>query len=454
MDFKGKRVLVVGLARTGIAVARFLLKRGAYVFVTDIKPLHQIPEAVSLLEHCGDRLMVVPHSEEALDGMDLVIPSPGVPPNNVILRAASGHVKVLSEIEVAARFLKRPIIAVTGTNGKTTTVSLTGFLLEQGGMHVFVGGNIGNPLISYVDGPQEDDYCVVEVSSFQLQWVNDFHPYIAANLNVTNDHLDYHGSMDEYRAAKERIFANQTERDYAVLNASDARTSELRSTLRSNVVVFSSGGSSLDCNVYLQNNAIHYINTDGSSESYPLSILSLKGRHNAENAMAAIAIARLCGCSVESIKKSLPLFRTLPHRIEFAGQVRGVEFYDDSKSTNVDSVRRALETFEDRSVILLMGGKDKDGDFASLRNVIKKRVKNLVLFGEARDKIAKSLEDTVSMVVVPRLRDGIYEAYSLALPGEIVLLSPGCASFDEFRDYRERGEFFKSVVREIGRSGG
>lgn len=454
MDFKGKRVLVVGLARTGSAVVEFLLRRGAYVLVTDVKPLHEIPEAVKLLERCGDKLKMVPHCEDALEGVNLVIPSPGVPPSNRILRAAHGHVEVLSEIEVAARLLKPPMIAITGTNGKTTTVSLTGHLLERCGKCVFVGGNIGNPLIGYVDGPQADDYCVVEVSSFQLQWVDKFHPHIAANLNVTHDHIDYHGSMDGYRAAKERIFANQTEKDYAILNANDARTPELRATLKSKVVIFISSEPSEGHQVYLENNTIYYLNADGSTEEYPLSLLPLKGKHNAENAMVAIAIARLCGCPVESIKEALPLFSNLPHRIEFAGKVRDVEFYDDSKSTNVDAVRRALETFEGRPVILLLGGKDKKGDFASLRDIVEKQVKILVLFGEARDKIARSLEDTVPMVVVPRLREGIYEAFNLALPGEIVLLSPGCASFDEFRDYRERGEFFKKVVEEVGKIGG
>ncbi|MDP2854327.1 MAG: UDP-N-acetylmuramoyl-L-alanine--D-glutamate ligase [Smithellaceae bacterium] len=447
MEFTGKKIIVVGMGKTGVATAAFLGGLGATVVVVDEKPQRQWGEAFEQLAF-QSRLTVGSYDVTALDGVDLVVPSPGIPPYNDILAAAQKkNIPIISEIELAYRFIKVPIIAVTGTNGKTTTTKLLGKILAHAGKKVFVGGNIGNPLIEYAGSPQTDDFIVAEISSFQLQWTETFRPHAAMLLNITCDHVNYHGSFEEYRRVKASIFEHQQESDLAILNAEDETQEGLAVSSRGQVVRFSSRRS-LRPGISLQNDAIVYSKPDGTEERYPLSMISLPGLHNVENVMAAVVAARFCGCSSESIIEAVSLFRGLPHRIEFAGEKNSVKFYDDSKGTNVDAVVRALQTFS-TPVILLLGGRDKDGNFDALQSLLPSKTKQVVLFGEARDSILPQLGNMAPMSKEPTLQAAVEHAYRDALPGDIVLLSPGCASFDEFANYKERGNYFKEVVRKL-----
>jgi len=441
MELQGKNIAVIGLAKTGLATAEFLLGRGAKVTATDMNPQ-------SLAAAALPGMKTAPHDPEILTGVDLVVPSPGVPPANPILAAAAGAgIPILSELELAGRFLRTPLIAITGTNGKTTTTALIGHILGQSGRRVFVGGNIGTPLIGYAGGPQEDHWAVIEVSSFQLQWSEMFHPAVAVLLNVTADHLDYHGSFTAYRAAKERLFANQTAADTAILNGDDPGTAALAPRLAARTLRFHSGGTAAT-GMYPEGEELVYVSPTGEKEIYPRSMVKLPGTHNLENVMAAVMAARSCGCTPAEIAAAVASFAGFPHRIEYAGQWRGVSFYDDSKGTNVDAVRRALETFA-APVILLMGGRDKAGDFRPLIPLVRQKVKRLVLFGEAREAIGVVLGGLVATDSRPTLREGVAAAAAGATPGDVVLLSPGCASFDEFRDYKARGKFFQDQVKAL-----
>ena len=449
MEIKDRKIAVIGLGKTGRAAARFLAGQGAHVVVTDEKPLSLLGDMEADLNRSGGQIVWAPYDTRILSQADLIVPSPGVPPANDILAAAlRTGIPVLSQLEVAARFLKPPMIAITGTNGKTTTTALTGHILAECGKKVFVGGNIGNPLIDYVGGPQDADFAVIEVSSFQLQWIETLRPFVAALLNTTCDHVDYHGSFAAYREAKERIFMNQTAADFAIVNDEDEGTEALARKLAAQIVRFRSSGPLAAAGVFLDKNQLVYDPDKGHREFYPLDMIKIPGRHNVENVMVALVVARICGCEPGDIIRAVECFQGLPHRIEFAGQVNGVRFYDDSKGTNVDAVRRALETF-DAPVVLLLGGRDKEGDFDALIPIIREKVKALVLFGEARDRINGLVGGIVTTAVVPTLQAGISVAGEQALSGDVVLLSPGCASFDEFKDYKDRGEFFKKTVKEL-----
>ena len=432
------------MGKTGMATAAFLGSQGARVVATDEKPQRQWD---GLYEQIANEKWLEAGAYEAgiLSGADMVIPSPGVPPGNEILQAAIREkIPVISEIELAYLFLKIPLIAVTGTNGKTTTVSLLGDILSQAGKKVFVGGNIGNPLIEYAASEQKDDYVVAEISSFQLQWAVQFHPFVAILLNVTPDHINYHGSFDEYRRIKTRIFANQQKNDFAILNAEDPVQGSMARDIRAQVTWFSST-KELQRGIYLKGDTLVFKTFDGSEERYPLTMIKIPGLHNVENVMAAVMAARFCGCNKDLIISAISGFRGLPHRIEFAGEKKGVRFYDDSKGTNVGSVLRALDTFAG-PVVLLLGGRDKNGDFDALRPQLKEKVKRVILFGEARDRIGSLIGDGVESEKKQTLREAVVSAYKNAAAGDVVLLSPGCASFDEFKDYKERGNFFKEML--------
>ncbi len=447
MDLAGKRVLVIGLGKTGLATVRFLLERGAKAVVTDEKPPRELAAALADVSGGDNGVEVKEYSPASLARIDLVVPSPGVPPSNPLLKEAVRRgIPVLSEIEVAFRFLKRPAIAITGTNGKTTTTTLVGELLRGCGKTVFVGGNIGTPLIESVNGPQPYDYAVLEISSFQLQWVDYFRPAVSVLLNTTVDHLDYHGTFDEYRAAKERIFENQQAGDIAILNADDPFALPLLGSLEADVQCFSSSAK-LRRGIFLDNGRIR-LATDQCDEEYPLEMIRIPGVHNIENVMAAVLMARSCGCSREKIIKVTENFRGVSHRIEFAADKGGVLFYDDSKGTNVGAVIRALESFPGR-VILMLGGRDKGGDFENLIDLIRKKVKRIVLFGEAGQKINSIIGGIVETSVSATLREAVSVAYDGASPGDIVLLSPGCTSFDEFTSYAERGRLFQEWVKAL-----
>jgi len=447
MDFTGKKIVVIGMGKTGIATARFLGKQGARVRVTDEKPFDQWGDEIKQIAQ-EKWLEIGDYNTRILTGACFVVSSPGVPPDNALLvDAQKRNIPVISEIELAYWVLKVPVIAVTGTNGKTTTTTLLGEILRCSGKKVFVGGNIGTPLIEYAEGPQEDDFIVAEISSFQLQWIRKFRPFIAVLLNITCDHIDYHGSFAEYSRIKKRVFANQTKEDFAILNAADPEQEDLDRIIDAQVMKFSSKRV-LKKGIFIKNNNIVLRVPGANEEQYPLSIINLPGLHNVENVMAAIMAARLCGCSQENIITAISAFHGLPHRIEFAGEKDSIKFYDDSKGTNVDSVVRALETFT-KPVILLLGGRDKNGDFESLKPLIAARAKKVILFGEARDRIASLIGNDKPVMKTTKLRQAVESAYKDARSGDVVLLSPGCASFDEFANYKERGNFFKDVVRNL-----
>ena len=444
MDLSGRKVLIIGLGKTGLATLRFLAGRGALCFTTDEKP---VPEVERLLnaQDLRTKTEIVAYDAASLAKIDLVVPSPGVPPFNPLLQGAVRRgVPVISELELAYRFLSCPIIAVTGTNGKTTTTTLTGNILKKAGKKVFVGGNIGDPLIGFAAGAQDADYAVVEVSSFQLQWIELFRPYVAMLLNTTCDHVNYHGSFEAYRQVKERIFAHQTSAQRAILNGAEPSSRLLAPQLAARVAYFSSTAD-VDRGMYVAAEGLVHINDTGHREIYPLDMVKILGRHNLENVMAAVLAARECGVSREDIITAVAGFKGLAHRIEFAGEKKGVAFYDDSKGTNVDAVVRALDSFS-QPVFLLMGGRDKDGDFETLIPLLKKKVRQLFLFGEARERIGQVLGGIVETSEFDTLRAAVVTAYGAAAAGDIVLLSPGCASFDEFSDYKARGVFFKQVV--------
>jgi UDP-N-acetylmuramoylalanine--D-glutamate ligase len=447
MDLKDKKIVVIGVGKTGIATAKFLGKQGAKVTVTDEKPFGAWGADFESIAR-EKWLEKGNYHPEILDGASMVIPSPGVFPKNLILRTAiEKKIPVISEIELARHFFKTPIIAVTGTNGKTTTTTLLGEILEGAGKNVFVGGNIGNPLIEYAQSSTSDEYIVAEISSFQLQWVEKFHPFISILLNVTSDHTDYHSSFAEYVKVKSRIFTNQTENDFAIMNADDGSQKELAKHIRAKIIYFSSKRE-LKEGIYLEKDRIIFRMAEYGQESYPVSMIKIPGLHNVENVMAAVAAARLCGVDRKQIESCVSAFHGLPHRIEFAGEKNSIKFYDDSKGTNVGAVARALETFS-QPVILLLGGRDKEGDFETLQSIIPEKTKRVILFGEAKERIASLIGNSVEKIKIPKLVDAIEAAYKSAEPGDIVLLSPGCASFDEFRDYKERGNTFKQAVRNL-----
>jgi len=449
MDLSGQKTLIIGWGKTGIASARFLAARGVRIAVTDAKDLSLEKD---VLPQLGQDLRAsvewVRYDTSALSSVDMVVPSPGVPPLHPLLKEALERgIPVVSELELASRYLRTPMIAITGTNGKTTTTTLIGEILAKSGRKVFVGGNIGNPLANYVAGPQDADYAVVEVSSFQLQWVEAFHAFAALLLNTTCDHVDYHGSFEAYRAVKERIFNNQGKGDLAVLNADEPRSAVLAESLPSRVRFFSSS-QSVDVGLYREGEQLIYHNGQGGRESYPLNIIRLPGAHNIENVMAAILACRACGCTREEVIQAVANFSGIAHRIEFTREIGGVKFYDDSKGTNVGAVKRAIESFSE-PLVLLMGGRDKDGDFESLSDLLPNRVKVLVLFGEAREKIRERIGEIVPTLMAPTLKEAIAAARGQASAGDVVLLSPGCASFDEFNNYKARGEFFQEEVRAL-----
>ena len=448
MKLKDKNILVIGLGKTGIATARFAAERGAAVTVTDEKPEADLREALGTLEGLPLRVFAGGMDSALVAGRDLVVPSPGVPPFNSLIREAERRgIPVVSETELAFRFLQVPVIAITGTNGKTTVTTLVGHILAKAGKRAFVGGNIGSPLIGYVGGPQDDDWAVLELSSFQLQRIETFRARVAVLLNTAPDHLDYHADYAEYRRAKERIFENQQPGDLAVLNADEPGSAALAGQLKARVAFFSSTGVP-DEGMGLRGGEIVCRTGGREAESYPLSMIRIPGRHNTENVMAAVMAARYAGCAPGAIAEAVAGFAGLAHRIEFAGEKGGVAFYDDSKGTNVSAVARALEAFE-KPVILLLGGRDKNGDFETLEPLVRRRVKEMVLFGEARGRIGERIGGLVKTQMADTLSEAVHTAYADAAPGDVVLLSPGCASFDEFRSYAHRGDVFKETVNRL-----
>ena len=444
MDLRGKKVMVLGLARTGRDTARFLAQQGAIVLVSDLRPAADLQAELNALAGLPIQYHLGGEDLTWLEGVDMVVPSPGVPMNNLFLQKAGQRgIEIISEIELAYRSLSLPLIAITGTNGKSTTTTLIGEILKANGTKTFVGGNLGMPLIGC--GPDNWDWGVVEVSSFQLEWVKWFRPRIAVLLNISEDHLDRYTDLAAYAHAKQRIFAAQSEQDIAILNRDDSRVWAMRQQLRSQVV--SIGFSEVPNGVFAERDAIVW--RDGQSEErFSLTAVKIKGVHNVENMMAAIAAAKAVGVDYDVIQKTLDTFPGLEHRLEFVREKDGIRYFNDSKGTNVGAVEKSLASFFE-PVILIAGGVDKGGDYGPLQNYIRQRVRRLVLFGAAKEIIAEALGHLTETAIVADLAAAVGDAAAHAQPGDVVLLSPACSSFDMFRNYAERGKAFKSLVRAL-----
>jgi UDP-N-acetylmuramoylalanine--D-glutamate ligase len=445
MELSGKRVMVIGLGVSGVAAARFLASRGATLVMTDRRvdvECSGLPAGVVKLG-----------AEDAnwLDDVELIVTSPGVPRDAVLLRAATERqIPVIGEIELASRFLDAPIAAITGTNGKSTVVVLLGEILKASGRRTFVGGNLGTPLIEAVDGKW--DVAVVEVSSFQLEWIEKFQPRAGVHLNLSDDHFDRYKDLDDYGRAKARLFENQQVSDYAILNRDDPNVWKLAKNLRSYVIGFGLARGESDASIWFdeQANAIvfDFDFVEAPRGRISLEGFRLRGRHNISNAMAASAAALALGVKAEEIEGALASFRGLPHRIEVVHENGGVTYIDDSKGTNVGAVVEAIDALA-APIILIAGGLDKGGDYAPLRRPLGEKVKLAIFNGAARDKMAAALEGATQIESVATLREAVEHAARAARPGDTVLLSPACSSFDQFKDYAERGNVYKELVRAL-----
>ncbi|MDF0668605.1 MAG: UDP-N-acetylmuramoyl-L-alanine--D-glutamate ligase [Nitrospira sp.] len=457
----GARVTVVGLARSGVAAVRLLQEAGALVTVADRKDRGELFGVLDSLDQAATRLVLGNDYESALDQAELVVISPGVPYRlEALERVRRRGTKVISELDLASRFLSAPILALTGTNGKSTTVTLIGKMLQESGKRIFVGGNLGTAISEaavqslramQMGCPCPYDALVVEVSSFQLETIEQFHPWIAAMLNVTVDHRDRYESIDEYVAAKNRIFENQTPSDYALFNLDDSRVAPLRRSARASVLGFTRTQalpSDLTGGTYLDRDRIMTTIGGRTREICARSEVKIIGDHNIENAMVAATYALLSGCSLDIIRRVLSEFPGLEHALEVVREWRGVRFINDSKGTNVDATLKALESM-DQPIWLIAGGRDKGGDFSRLAPAIHRKVKRLILIGEAAPLIAKAMEGYQAIERAGTLRDAVELAASGASAGDGVLLSPACASFDMFVDYQDRGRQFKTLVRSL-----
>lgn len=453
MEIADKNILIVGLGKSGAASARFLKKQGAKVTVTDMADEQKLGLYLKELDGMNITMELGQHRIETFKQADLIVVSPGVPHTILpIKKAKEKGVAVVGEIELAARFIKEPIVAVTGTNGKTTTTKLLGEMLENSGIKVFVGGNIGNPLINYVEKEEKAQVIVAEISSFQLDTIDTFRPKVSVLLNITKDHLDRYPDFEAYVKAKGRIFENQREDDTAVLNGSDPLIRLLCENIKAKKVFFSCdqddapGENGKDATVMGKKIIIRL--AGNGIRSIDLSCMSLPGRHNKENISAACLAALAAGGTFEGIEHALKKFKGLSHRLEYVLAINGVSYFNDSKATNVDAVVRALESFS-APVILIMGGRDKDNDFSALGDLVRLHAKKLIVMGETSEKIKSALASFVSINSASSMEDAVFQAYREAAAGDIVLLSPACSSFDMYNSYAERGEHFCRVVKKL-----
>ncbi|MCC6746674.1 MAG: UDP-N-acetylmuramoyl-L-alanine--D-glutamate ligase [Deltaproteobacteria bacterium] len=447
MELTGKRVLVVGLGRSGTAAARLCARRGARVTVTDQRSEGALSDAVAALGGCAT-LELGGHREASFTGAELIVLSPGVPPIPELEAARRAGVPVIGEIELAYRFVRGRVVAITGTNGKSTTTSLLGAMAEASGAPTFCGGNLGQPFCEAVDTPAAgpDGLLVLELSSFQLETVETFHARVALLLNLTEDHLDRYATFAEYQAAKARIFERQTATDFAVVNG--APDQELCRTLarasRAQLLTFRLDDGR-EPGAWPEEDALCVRLPRGEVERYPRSLLALAGQHNLQNALAALLGARLAGVPADACTRALETFRGLPHRMQLVGETRGVRYYNDSKATNVGSVIGSLTGFE-RPVVLIAGGKDKGGDYAPLVPVLAEVCRHAVLIGAAAPLIERTLAGHLPLHHAGTLPEAVRLAASLARTGDAVILSPACSSYDMFTNYEERGRVFASAV--------
>lgn len=455
MELKGKRVLVVGLGKSGLAAALFLRRRGAQVTVSDVRSAEALAQDIPALLEVGVMVETGGHGLLTFRRQDLIVVSPGVPLTTPeIAQVRSFGLPVIGELELAARFIKGRILAVTGSNGKTTTTTLLGEILKTAGMPTLVGGNIGVPVVSLVEQSTDATWSVLEVSSFQLESTDEFHPSIAVILNITPDHLDRHGSFESYALAKERIFAAQDQHDHVVLNADNARTADAAKRTRARVCWFSlqhpvSNGAWLE-----DGNIVYRESQDDAPETMmPLSEIPLKGAHNVENVLAAVCASRLAGADPGAIRRAIESFQAVEHRLEYVATINGVEFYNDSKATNVDATAKAVDAFPS-GIHLILGGKDKGSDYTTLTALLRERVRAVYTIGSAAAKIESQLHGVIPLHSCKTLDNAVHSAADAARPGDVVLLAPACSSFDQFENYEQRGRVFKELVStRLGMSG-
>ena len=462
MDLEGKKILVVGIARSGVAAARLLSSRGAMVVANDVKSESELGDSAKELRKLGVTLSLGDHPEDLFIKADLIVLSPGVPADLPQLESSRrAGVEIISEPELAGRFLRGRMIGVTGSNGKTTVTTLVGELMRAAGAEVIVGGNIGTPLTSLIEQSDENTWTVAELSSFQLEMIDSLRVNVAIVTNITPDHLDRHGSFENYVRAKHRIFMNQTNEDWAVLNGQDRGVTDMIAEhgVRSKKVYFSTQGTEtmtgVSAGTYVRGGRVFttmMVDREGEVDVMGLDEIPLPGMHNVENVMTALA-ATFCAMGtgvndLPSLVDAMRRFKGVEHRIEFVTEIDGIRFYNDSKATNVDSTVKALEAFE-RNIIVILGGKDKGSDYTVLAPLIRSRVKLMVLIGAASDKIAEHLEGAGPMIRAGSMHDAVLKAMENAAGGDVVLLAPACASFDMFDNYEHRGRVFKEVVREL-----
>jgi UDP-N-acetylmuramoylalanine--D-glutamate ligase len=448
LNVKGKRVLVVGLGKSGVASAQFLHERGARVTASDAKAEDDLRADIRTLLDLGVAVETGGHGERTFRQQDLIVVSPGVPTSvPQLAQARALGIPVIGEIELASRFLKGHIIAITGSNGKTTTTALAGDIIAWGGYESQVGGNIGTAAISMVPESTDDTYNVLEVSSFQLETIETFHPEIAVVLNVTPDHLDRHGSFDVYLAAKKRIFDNQVPGDYAILNADDEQAARMAPVVKSQLRWFSRK-KEVDPGAFVRDGRIFHRDPSGEHEIMPASEIPLKGAHNLENVLAAVCVGMIIPCEPHRIRAAVKEFKAVEHRLEYVTSINGVQFYNDSKATNVDATIKALESFPG-NIHIILGGKDKGSPYTVLNDLLKERAKRVYTIGAAAPKIEKEIAGAADIVHAETLDVAVRRAFESASPGDIVLLAPACASFDQFESYEHRGRVFKELVQAL-----
>jgi UDP-N-acetylmuramoylalanine--D-glutamate ligase len=453
MIYQGQTVLVVGAAKSGLAAARFLLDNGARVILTDIRSLETLRSEIAALcepaRTAGELILELGgHRDGSFSSCNFVVVSPGVPlslPYFDISRRAG--IPILAEVELAFRHLKGNILGITGSNGKTTTTTLVADMLAGAGMKAYAAGNIGTPLISLAANSSPGDFYAVELSSFQLESIEEFRPFIGSILNLTPDHMDRYAGFEDYVAAKRRLFMNQVKTDFAVLNAEDSRTAAMANEVAARPFLFSRR-SVPEHGAFVRNDRVFFRDGQSEKELFPVNAVALKGTHNLENVLAASTMAILAGAAPESLEDSIRKFKGVEHRIEWVSDIDGVQYFNDSKATNVDATIKSIEAFPG-NILLILGGRDKAGDFTALRSPVRSRVKHVVLIGEAAGKIRQALSGTVDMSEAPSMQEAVSICRALARRGDTVLLAPACASFDMFQNYEHRGRVFKEAVHEL-----
>jgi len=450
MDLNGKRALVVGLGKSGVASALFLKKHGAKVAVSDTKSGDELRNEIPILLDNGITVETGGHGDRTFRGQDLIVVSPGVPVDAPpLVQARSLGETVIGEIELAAQFLPGPVVAITGSNGKTTTTTLTGEIMTAAGFPTLVGGNIGTPAISLAERAKPESVIVLEVSSFQLETILTFRPKVAVVLNVTPDHLDRHRTFEIYADAKARVFENQQGSDFAVLNADDPTCLLMAQRTRAQVFWFSRQ-KQVEQGAWVSGGNIVFRDTKGQREILQVSEIPLKGAHNLENVLAAVCTGVLMGCAPEKTRQAVQNFKAVEHRLEFVATIQGVDYYNDSKATNVDATIKALESFPS-NIHLILGGKDKGSDYTVLNDLLRKRVKRVYTIGAAAPKIESQIVSLKNggpeVIHAETLENALRKANAGARPGDVVLLAPACASFDQFKSYEHRGKMFKEIVR-------